>query len=298
VTPAASELRFRAPVLTDADAVAAVVNQRELADRGSAEVTAAMIAARWSAREIELGADARLALADDDVVGYALVTHDREFVSVVPAFERRGIGSALLEWAITRSADRGVSAHRQIVGSANAAAAALLRGAGYERVRSHHWMQMTLTDPLPGDPPSTIKIRAIDPLRDARELHRVDAEAFADNVDSAPETFEQFRDEHLVARDAEASIVAVEDDRIVGYLLAERRDTDRLGYVCVLGVSPYARGRGVATALISTAVAVWLAAGVPRIGLTVASDNPRAKRLYERLGMTVRYTLDEFERPI
>ena len=66
----------------------------------------------------------------------------------------------------------------------------------------------------------------------------------------------------------------------------------------MLGVSPSHRGRGVATALVSAAAGIWLAAGVGRAGLTVASDNPRARRLYDRLGMSVQYTLDEFERPI
>jgi ribosomal protein S18 acetylase RimI-like enzyme len=118
-----------------------------------------------------------------------------------------------------------------------------------------------------------------------------------------PETFEQFRAEHLdrPARDAEASIVAVvvdDDDRIVGYLLAERRDEGQLGYVCVLGVSASWRGRGVGTALVAAAVMIWLAAGVREAGLTVASDNPGARRVYERLGMTVLYTLEEYERPI
>ena len=35
-----------------------------------------------------------------------------------------------------------------------------------------------------------------------------------------------------------------------------------------------------------------------RAGLTVASDNPGARRLYERLGMTVRSSLEEYERAV
>lgn len=297
---AAAEVRFRAPTLADAPAVTAVINQRERADRGSTEVTAEMVAALWSDREIQLAADGRVAIADGDVVGYALATRDREFVSVAPAYAGRGIGSALLQWTIARSAERGTALHRQIVGSGNAAGAALLRSAGYERIRSHHRMQMTLTGPIPVATPDAIGLRRIDASRDARELHRVDAAAFADNADYVPETFEQFRDEHLhtPARDAEASIVAIDDDRIVGFLLAERRDEGRIGFISVLGVSASRRGRGVGTALVSAAVGVWFAAGVRRAGLLVASDNPSARRLYDRLGMTVQYTVEEFERSI
>jgi mycothiol synthase len=300
VTTAASEVRFRAPTPADAPAVTAVINERELADRGSTEVTVEMVRAHWSEREIELAADGLLAAAAGRVVGYALATRDREFVSVAPDCCGRGIGSALLRWTMARSRARGALVHRQIVGSGNAATATLLHGAGYERARSHHRMQLALAGPLSGKPPDGIVVRPIDPERDARELHRVDADAFADNADSMPETFEQFCDEHLYtpARDAEATIAAIDGDRIVGFLLAERRDEGRSGYVCVLGVSASWRGRGVGTALVSAAVGVWLAAGVGHAGLTVASDNPTARRLYDRLGMTVQYTVEEFERPV
>ncbi len=300
MTTAAPEPHFRAPVADDAPAVTAVINERERADRGRTEVRVETVVAHWAERGVELAADGRVAIVDGRIVGYALVSRDRAFVSVAPAYEGRGIGSALLHWTIARGRERGAALHRQLVGSGNAAAAALLRSAGYERVRSQHRMEMTLTVALSSAPPAPITIRRIDVLRDARELHRVDAEAFADNADSLPETFEQFRDEHLdtPTRDAAASVVAIDDDRIIGYLLAERRDDGRLGYVSVLGVSAARRGRGVGTALLAAAVEIWLAAGVARAGLTVASDNPSARRLYDRLGMTVQYTLDEFERPI
>jgi mycothiol synthase len=290
----------RCPVAADAPAVTAVINARELADRGRAEVTAEMVSALWSEGEIELAADGRVAIVDDVVAGYALATRDREFVSVAPAYEGRGIGSALLRWTMARSDARGAALHRQLVGSGNAAAAALLRSAGYQRTRRQHRMQMALTGPIPAQQPDGIAIRRIDAGRDARELHRIDAEAFAGNADYVPETFGQFCAEHLdaPARDADASIVAVDDGRIVGYLLAQRRDEGRLGYVSVLGVGEAWRGRGIAGALVAAAVGIWFDAGVRGAGLTVASDNPGARHVYDRLGMTVLYTLEEFERPI
>ena len=296
---ASPQWRFRAPVPADAPAVTAVINERERADRGSTELAVEMVQAHWSEREIELAADALLAVAGDRVVGYALATRDREFVAVAPDWCGRGLGSELLRWTMARSRARGAVVHRQVVGSGDAATAALLRGAGYERVRSQHRMRLALPGPITGKPPDGIVVRRIDPERDARELHRVDAEAFGDNADYVPETFEQFCDEHLhtPARDADATIAAIDGERIVGFLLAERRDEGRSGYVSVLGVSASWRGRGVGTALVSAAVEVWLAAGVHRAGLTVASDNPAARRLYDRLGMTVDYTVEEFECP-
>jgi mycothiol synthase len=300
VNPAAREVRFRAPVPADAPAVTAVITERERVDRGSTEVTVEMVQARWSEREIELATDGLLAVAGGRVVGYALSTRDREFVSVAPDCCGRGTGSALLRWTMARSRGRGALVHRQIIGSGNTDAAALLRGAGYERVRSHHRMRMPMNGPILGEPPAGIAIRRIDVGVDARELHRVDAEAFADNADYVPETFEQFCDEHLhtPARDPEATIAALDDGRIIGFLLAERRCDGRVGYVSVLGVGASWRGRGVGTALVSAAAEVWFAAGVGHAGLTVASDNPGARRLYERLGMTVDSSVEEFERAV
>jgi len=298
--PARARARFRTPVPDDAAAVAAVINARELADRGGAEVTVAMVDALWSEREIELAADGLIAESGGRVVGFALTTQDREFVQVTPDHEGRGIGSELLRWAMARSGARGAVMHRQIIGSHDIGAAALLRDAGYARIRSHHRMDFPWIGPISVEPPDGILIRPIDVARDAKALHRVDAEAFADNADYVPETFVQFCDEHLhaPARDANASVAALAGDRIVGFLLAEQRRDGDVGYVSVLGVSRSWRGRGVGTALLHAAFRIWLAAGVPRVGLMVASDNPGAKRLYERLGMTVEYSVDDYERPM
>jgi ribosomal protein S18 acetylase RimI-like enzyme len=68
--------------------------------------------------------------------------------------------------------------------------------------------------------------------------------------------------------------------------------------VSVLGVDPAARRRGIASLLLASALQIWHAGGVGRAELTVASDNPGARRLYERAGMRIAYTLDCYERPL
>jgi ribosomal-protein-alanine N-acetyltransferase len=149
-------------------------------------------------------------------------------------------------------------------------------------------------------PSADIRIRTIDVERDAHELHGLDATAFATNADYQPETFEQFRDEHLRSLDvdARAMLVAVDESRIVGFLLGARRRGREVGHVSVLGVDPQARRRGIARLLLGSAFEVWRTDGISRAELTVASDNPGARRRYDRLGMEIAYTLDCYERPL
>jgi mycothiol synthase len=296
VTPA--EVRLRPAVPGDAAGVAALINQRELIDRGVTEVTAAEVTADWAAPEIELAADGLTAESGGQIVGTALATRDREFVYVATDHEGRGLGAELLRWVVARSVARRAVRHRQIIGSDNARAAALLTAAGYARTRGFHRMQGRLPAGPPA--PTEVAIRTVDPERDAHELHQLDAAAFADNADYESETFEQFRAEHLSAPDVDrgATLAALDGDRIVGYLVGARRRGGEVGYVSILGVDPAARRRGIATALLDTAFGIWRADGVELAELTVASDNPRAIALYEGLGMRRVYTLDSYERPI
>jgi ribosomal protein S18 acetylase RimI-like enzyme len=59
------------------------------------------------------------------------------------------------------------------------------------------------------------------------------------------------------------------------------QDCPEIGY---LGVEQHCRGKGVGSALVGVAEGCIAARGFGLAGLGVGTDNPRAKRLYERLG--------------
>lgn len=88
------------------------------------------------------------------------------------------------------------------------------------------------------------------------------------------------------------------DGRPVGFLLARRWRRERVGFVDLLGVHPDHRAGGLGSALLRTAYARFAAAGLREAQLGVASDNPKALRLYERLGMTARFRYDTYERSV
>jgi len=76
-------------------------------------------------------------------------------------------------------------------------------------------------------------------------------------------------------------LVAWEDGEPVGHLHLAMTEPPELQD---LEVRDVARGRGIATALIAEAESRCAERGWERVRVAVSVDNPRARRLYERLG--------------
>jgi mycothiol synthase len=285
-------MRLRAPTPRDAEAVLALIVARDVADFGAPDFTLADLREEWRSAEVDLERDAVVVEEDGRLVGYALVRAPGAFVTVPPEHEGRGIGTELLRWAEAHGR------RRQWVAERNAAGRALLTGAGYAPVR-HYWrMERPLATPASAPaPPEGIELRPLRRRADAEALHAISEAAFSANPDYEPESIGAFREEHLAPHDLapELSLVAERGERAVGFLLA-RRWEDGEGYVDLLAVHPEASGRGLGEALLRTAFAGFAAAGLRSAQLGVASDNPRALRLYERAGMTQRFRVDVFEK--
>jgi GNAT superfamily N-acetyltransferase len=81
------------------------------------------------------------------------------------------------------------------------------------------------------------------------------------------------------------------DDSGVGYAILVPFWSNEFGgpmlYLDEVYVVPDARGRGVGTAIVAWARAEAQRRGCVRLALEVNHDNPRARRLYERLGFEV-----------
>jgi len=111
-------------------------------------------------------------------------------------------------------------------------------------------------------------------------------------------SFSTFYEEHLEAHDHDdqLSLVAERRGELVGFLLARRWQQEGLGYVDILAVRPGCQGQGIGSALLQSAFARFAAAGLRGAQLGVASVNPRALALYQRLGMQERSRWDVYDR--
>jgi mycothiol synthase len=294
-------MRFRAPVLADATAVQAVLVARDTADFGLPTFGLEDLLDEWQRTELDLEHDARVAEVDGRIVAYVAVRRHGTRAAVAPDHEGRGIGARLLEWAERREREHGHAVHRQWAPADNPAARALLARAGYVKARSYWRLTRALHGIEPaGAAPAGVSLRSVVVARDALRLHALDDAAFSAAPDYAPQSPEEFREQHLEAHDFDPglSLLAEQDEEIVACLLARRHEDERVGYVAGLAVDPDHQRRGIGTALLEHAFAGFAAAGFERAQLMVASDNPKALRLYERAGMAVELRVDIYERPV
>jgi mycothiol synthase len=297
-------MRLRAPSLDDAQAVLMVLEARDVADLGRADYRLGDLLDEWRASAFDLAADAIVAESPEgEIAAYASVQRPGSLVAVAPAYEGHGLGSELLRWVEARERALRHSCHRQWVGGNNERAPALLREAGYRIVRSYWRMVRELgaaADLSPSPLPAGVTLRPLEVERDAVAVYALDQESFAASPDFDPKSLEEFREEQLEAHDfdPDLSLVAERDGSLAGILLTRRWTDDAAGFIDILAVHADARRRGLATALLTHAVAQFAAAGLHEAQLAVASDNPRALALYGRVGMTVRFRADVYERPL
>jgi mycothiol synthase len=294
-------MRFRPPVLDDAPGVLAVFAAREKADIGAPIHRLEDLREEWQGTELDLEDDARVVEGEAGrIVAYAAVRRHGTLAVVAPEHEGGGIGARLLEWAEGRERAHGHPRYRQWVAATNASARELLTRAGYAKARSYWRLVRPLEGVgVPAPPPAGLHLRSVEVERDAPSLHALDAASFAGAPDYSPESLELFREEHLEAHDFDAglSVVAERQRRIVAFLLARRRDEEGVGFVAILAVDPEHQRRGIGSILLQSAFAGFAVAGLREAMLMVASDNPQALRVYERVGMIVQLQFDIYERP-
>jgi mycothiol synthase len=224
---------------------------------------------------------------------------------VHPAYRRRGVGGALLDWAESaalpihhdRLPGRPLSLSATCM-STNQTAIALYAAHGYQPVRWFHAMVRDLSGPLPAEPaPSGVQIVGFDPERmeDARTVRN---EAFREHWGSAEQTLEGWA--HFMAFGGfrpELSFLAYSDGEPVGVLISHEYDPPtetadvRDLYVAVVATRREARNRGIASALLTRALAGAATAGFTTASLDVDADSMTgAIGLYQRAGFAVHHS--------
>jgi mycothiol synthase len=284
-------IRLRPPRPEEAEAVAALVIAGDIADVGEADYSVGALRDEWAASNFSLERDAVVAEDGGELVGYAALRDHDALAVVRPEREGEGIGTALLDWCEARGP------RAQGVGERNAAARALLESRGYRPVR-HYWrMDRELAGDAEPAPPAGVTLRPLRLPADGDAVYRVYKAAFSANPDYHEDGRERFGEWSLGGHDLDPALSRVaERGELVGFALV-RRWPEGVVYVDLLGVHPDGKGAGIGGTLLRAVFAAAARDGLARARLGVASDNPNATRLYERVGMTRHFRVDAYEPP-
>jgi ribosomal protein S18 acetylase RimI-like enzyme len=293
----------------DLPAAAGLLAAAEPVDDTGEHFDADDLAEWWVNDLVDLPDDSRAVCTDDGaLVAVAVVmsmSGTREDHRVVlegrvhPAWRRRGIGRALLDWQLHRGAQVHRRDHPELPGRLTvsvypgmAPLGSLVRRAGFTAERWYADMERPLTGlpEAPAVPGVELVPFAWDRDDEVRRAHNA---AFTDHHGSAERDATTWRAWFTGTRAfrPDLSVLALVDGAVAGYVLtyvyeADTRATGvQQAHLGQLGVLRPARGRGIASAAIVAALRAGAAAGCDTAGLQVDTENPTgAFGLYQRLG--------------
>ncbi len=284
-------MRTRPATPEDAETAANLVIADDIAAMGEPDYTLEDLHDEWGEHDFDLAKDS-LVVEDENgtVIAYA---HFRsgDLMAVVDAHhEGEGAGTAILEWAYVRARERGEDKLRQGIGANATSARDLLERHGFSVIRSYHRLErdVRLTD---DEPPG---LRALTD-EDAHDLFEIYEAAFSSRPDYTPRPEDAWIKRQFGHHALDRGLSRVAEGR--GFALT-RRWPDGVAIVELLAVHPDHAGQGVGTKLLRGVFAATKAAGLRQTVLNVASDNPNAVGLYERVGMTQRWRIDDYQKSL
>jgi mycothiol synthase len=224
---------------------------------------------------------------------------------VHPSYRGRGLGGELLHWAEQaavplhneRFPGRPLSLSSGCL-STSAGAVALHEQRGYQPARWFHSMVRDLSQPIAAAVvPDGLAITGYQPDM-AEHARLIRNESFRDHWGSTETSPQSWA--HFLASSAfrpRLSFLAYQGSEPLGMLISreyegyQKRTGRRDLHIALVGTRAAARKRGIATALLMTAMSAARAAGYDRASLGVDADSlTGAVRVYERAGFAVEHT--------
>lgn len=215
---------------------------------------------------------------------------------VHPEFRRQGYGKRIIDWTIEVAPTLHEQQHPGkplelllSVADGNTGLIALAGAAGFEPARWFLRMRRDLRSELP-------RVRVPDGIEIVTWTQELDGDArfvrnesFLDHWGNTPHTEESWthRISGTRAFRGESTFLALSQGRAVGVLVTHQRGDE--AWIQIVGTLREWRGRGVASALLTHALATFQAQGYATAGLGVDADNGTgAVGVYERVGFEVR----------
>jgi ribosomal protein S18 acetylase RimI-like enzyme len=283
----------------DARAVADLIGDYDAFHNGSGDRPSEQDVLDWWAR-ID-GGTAGAFSADGRLVGAASLRRRGDYnitdAFVHPDARGRGVATLLLDWAEAQTREAGLPAVRASASTRDAGGKALLERRGYAYLRSFYRMTIDLDEePPPPDWPEGFSV-ALEPDQ-AEAIHETLEEAFADHWGFERRTFEEWMVQNGPLDDRLCYVVRTAEGEPAA---AQVCDEERFGagLVAILGVRPAWRRHGLGEALLRQAFHDLYGLGQCRVGLGVDAGNTTgATRLYERVGMSVTWQDDAYEKQL
>ncbi len=249
--------------------------------------------------EFDLATDSRAfrTPAGELVAAGFLSDRNRIEAQFAEGWEDSALKERLVDFAETRARERGMDYVEQFVAADDGAGAAWLSGRGYVRHHTAWILGLGPETPIAGRTlPDGYAIRTFT-MADAEQLHRVIVAAFGEWDDGPAQSYAVWRaatfDRATV--DPSAFRVATFADEVIGGCIVF--DSADEAWVSHLAVDKAHRHRGVAQQLLADAYAAARERGLPNAGLST-DTRTGALDLYLRLGMRVKFTLDNWRRPL
>jgi GNAT superfamily N-acetyltransferase len=220
-------------------------------------------------------------------------------VTVLSERRRRGLGSELLTLCLGHARGLGASYAIGFVREDDAAAVAFVLRRGFEVLDRVVSLALELEPgPKAPAPPDGIEIVELDESR-CEEAFAVYAQGVADMPTAAPLDPGGFPDWRTEIQARPLTLVALENNRVVGYAdLEVRNGPARVAGNGMTTVLRSHRGRGIAEALKRTQIAWAAAHGYRRLTTATHSDNEPMRRLNEKLGYRELPALLDVSRPL
>jgi ribosomal protein S18 acetylase RimI-like enzyme len=319
---------------TDYDSFASLLNTASIVDGRAQHVVGEELREEFQSMPVDLPVDTLAAWEGDRLIGAVYMMNLRSavreercyvFGTVRPDRRGNGIGRRLLEWGLARGTELLQSSGNDLpkylrvdASRMNTAAIRLFERFGLQPIRYFADVRADLSVPTPARraaAPAAHTTGATNPsfriipwdLARNEEARHVKNLAFMDHWGSTPTPPEWWATQTSgFGSRADWSYFAVnDDDRIIGHLITHRFENDdellgaKYAWIDNIGTLAEYRGRGIATRLITTALAKYRAEGMQFAALGVDSANPTgAYQLYESLGFRLWREFVNYQRVI
>ena len=255
---------------------------------------------RWLAQP-NLRPERDCVLVFDDVSpsGYACVVSEEAIGRGVLTFEAPQAGwEPLLDAALAGARSLGLSAVQVDVPESDDLRS-FLAGAGFVHVRTHLHLRREAAGAIHAPLPDGATIRPV-ARGDVPALTDLQNGAFTGSWGYAPNTPDEiaYRVFELPDDPPDLVLLLEEAGRPLAYCWTHREHAGAPGVIDMVGTAPDEQSRGLGRAVTAAGIDHLVEIGATPIDITVDSENPRALRLYERLGFTVRWRSVWYERQV